>query len=285
MCQRRYSLGGPCARYAGQIPRALRRSRGRLAHDPGMTLPGFKTAEPVAAASCLADGEAHVWLLTLDLRAAALDELRALLSAGEKRRAAAFAFPHLQCRHVAAHGQMRQILAAYAGQPPRALRFGSYPHGKPYLDPEDRPAFNLSHSEGLGLLAVSRSTAIGTDIERMRPSPDLAALADSTFSPAEAAAIARLPESRRTEAFFACWTRKEAVMKCDGRGFGLDPASFTVPVDPAVRPGPRPVDAGPGTAMTLFDVAVPSGFRGAVATLPGIRALRLFRLPPSCPDF
>ncbi|ASP22078.1 4'-phosphopantetheinyl transferase sfp [Antarctobacter heliothermus] len=248
-----------------------------------MTLPDFETALPEAAAPFLADGDAHVWLLTLDLQGAALDELRALLSTEERHRAAAFAFAHLQSRHVAAHGQMRRILAAYTGQPPQALRIGTRQQGKPYLDPEDRPAFNLSHSDGLGLLAVSQSVAIGADIERIRPSPDLAGIAETTMSPAESAALARLPVNLRTEAFFACWTRKEAVMKCDGRGFGLEPASFTVPVDPATRPDPRPLNPFPGTAMTLFDVSVPVGFRGAVAALPGIRALRFFRLPAPCP--
>jgi 4'-phosphopantetheinyl transferase len=249
-----------------------------------MILPGFETAEPEAAAPCLADSDAHIWLLTLDLELATIDELRALLSAEERRRAAAFAFAHLQSRHVAAHGQMRRILAAYAGQPPRALRIGTRLHGKPYIDPQDRPSFNLSHSEGLGLLAIAQTAAVGADIEHIRPSPDLAEIAETTFSSAEAAALARLPDNRRTEAFFAFWTRKEAVMKCDGRGFGLDPASFTVPVDAAARPGPRPVTPVPGTAMALFDVSVPAGFRGAVATLPGIRALRFFRLPAPCPD-
>jgi len=249
-----------------------------------MILPGFETAEPEAAAPCLADGDAHIWLMTLDLRPTALDALRALLSEEERRRAAAFALEHLQGRHVAAHGQMRRILAAYAGQPPRALRIGTRPQGKPYLDPEDRPAFNLSHSDGLGLLAISQSAVIGADIERIRPSPDLSEIAQTTFSPAESAALARLPDTRRTEAFFACWTRKEAVMKCDGRGLGLDPASFTVPVDPALRPGPRPLTPVPRTAMTLFDVSVPAEFRGAVAAPPGVRALRFFQLSAPCPD-
>ncbi len=246
-----------------------------------MTQTAFETAEPGKAASCIAENEAHVWLLDLDLHEALLCELAGLLTDADRRRAAAFAFPHLQARHVAAHGQMHRILAAYARRPAHALHLCRTPEGKPFLAPDGTPAFNLSHSGGLGLLAIARSAPIGADIEQIRYSPDLTGIAQSTFSSAESAALAQLPKGRRTEAFFACWTRKEAVAKFDGRGLGLDPASFTVPVDPDTPSGAARdiVTLNPATSVRVFDVSVPPGFRGAIAVLPTISKLRFFRLP------
>lgn len=245
----------------------------------------FETVAPCAVAPLLAENDADVWLFDLDLPQVARDALFPLLDDAERKRAAAFAFAHLQAHHVSAHGQMRRILSAYAERPARELRIRLTPEGKPFLSPLESPAFNLSHSGGLGLLAVTRSAPIGVDIERIRHASDLAGIASSTFSAAENAALTRLPEARRTEAFFACWSRKEAVGKFDGRGLGLEPASFTVPVDPDAPPDAAGdlVEIGATRPVRLFDVPVPSGFRGAVAALPGTGGLRFFRLPAEWP--
>jgi 4'-phosphopantetheinyl transferase len=241
----------------------------------------FEAADPDTAAAGLTEDGADVWLLNLDLPEAMRDELVPLLTNTERRTAAAFAFPHLRKRHVSAHGQMRRILAAYARQPAQALSIRKSPEGKPFLAPDDSPGFNLSHSGGLGLLAIARSAPIGADIERIRPSSDLGELAVSTFSTAEHTALAQLPENRRTEAFFACWTRKEAVVKFDGRGLGMDLASFTVSVDPDATLDLVTLD--PMTSVRLFDVPAPLGYRGAIAARPDVRKLRYFRLPAQYP--
>ncbi|MCB0520079.1 MAG: 4'-phosphopantetheinyl transferase superfamily protein [Lewinellaceae bacterium] len=84
--------------------------------------------------------------------------------------------------------------------------------------------FNISHTDGLVCCAIHQSSRLGIDVERVRPIN----LSDfkSVFTLAELDLISSHEDP--ATAFFDCWTRKEAVMKADGRGFHLDPSTFEV---------------------------------------------------------
>lgn len=241
----------------------------------------FLPTDPHRSAQALTEDEVHVWLLPLDMSAGRRRSVERLLAEEQHRRAAAFAFPHLRERYIAAHGQMRHILGAYASVPAVSLPIRTTPEGKPYLEPQGSPSFNLSHSDGLGLLGIARIGPLGADIERVRPSSDLMSIARTTFSPDEAAALEQLPAAELTSAFFACWTRKEAVAKADGRGLGVPLASYTVSVRPDAAPTVAldPAAFGSDLSLRLFDIPAPSGYRAAVAVSQAIRSVRLFRLP------
>lgn len=92
-------------------------------------------------------------------------------------------------------------------------------HGKPRL--EQGPHFSLSHGGQLAVLAVS-DAPVGVDVERPRPVAE--SVARRYFLPEEQTWMAADPAER----FFRLWTRKEAVLKCCGRGLSLSPASFSV---------------------------------------------------------
>src|SRR3546814_6085223 len=66
----------------------------------------------------------------------------------------------------------------------------------------------------------------------MRAGRDLAAIARRFFAPAEAAALAGFPPPLHAEAFFAIWTRKEALLKAFGGGLSLPLDGFCVSADP-----------------------------------------------------
>ena len=70
--------------------------------------------------------------------------------------------------------------------------------------------FNVSHSQDLALLAVTRSREIGVDVEYVRPEVEIESLAERFFSPQERTDIRSLSEDARVAAFFHCWTCKEA---------------------------------------------------------------------------
>jgi len=132
---------------------------------------------------------------------------------------------------VVAHARLRQQLAALLQGDPASMTLVQGEHGKPALAGEAAQAglqFNLSHSGPLGLVGWAWNRAIGVDIELWRPMTDEAALVRRFFSPAEIAAYEGLQASRRTQAFFDCWTRKEAYVKAVGRGLGLPLDSFDV---------------------------------------------------------
>ncbi|MFN8481458.1 MAG: 4'-phosphopantetheinyl transferase superfamily protein [Anaerolineae bacterium] len=145
---------------------------------------------------------------------------RDVLSADERTRAEQIPLADDRTRFVVTRKGLRDVLRRYLGSP-AAVAFAYGPYGKPMLAPTvpQRLEFNVSHAEGLALVAVSLEMPVGVDVEPVRPLDDLADLAEQVFSPAERAAWDRLPESERLAGFFEAWTRKEAVLK--GLGDGL----------------------------------------------------------------
>ncbi|MDH4217048.1 MAG: 4'-phosphopantetheinyl transferase superfamily protein, partial [Gallionella sp.] len=124
------------------------------------------------------------------------------------------------------------IVARYLAAAPAAIRFEYGPHGKPQLDASHQLAhplhFNLAHSNELALLAVTGLGAIGIDIEKMRPDFPSAQIARRYFSAGEIEALGNLAPPEYAEAFFRCWTRKEAFIKATGRGLNLPLDQFDV---------------------------------------------------------
>src|SRR5512146_1797356 len=93
--------------------------------SPWSPRPAALTAEP---------GWVHVFRLALDLPADQLNALVALLDEDEYRRASRYMRQVDRQRFVAAHGQMRAILAGYLGGDPAGLRFDHNEQGKPFLE-------------------------------------------------------------------------------------------------------------------------------------------------------
>ncbi len=189
-----------------------------------------------------------------------------LLSPAERERGDRF--------RDAGHGQrwryfrtaLRDILATYLDREAGQLRFDRVARDKPVLGDAPELFFNLSHSGARGLLRVSRRAPVGIDIEYRRHLPDRAALSRRNFSRREQRALAAIPQSDQAEAFFGLWTRKEAVIKADGRGLGVPLADFDVPCG-ALHGWQRV--AGTDTPLRrdfyLCELQVASGFTGALA--------------------
>lgn len=91
----------------------------------------------------------------------------------------------------------------------------------------------MSHSGGLALYAFTRIGEVGVDIERIRPDFADEKIARRFFSVSEVACLARLPAQARVEAFFNCWTRKEAFIKAKGMGLSLPLDQFDVTLEPS----------------------------------------------------
>lgn len=77
----------------------------------------------------------------------------------------------------------------------------SGPQGKPLFADRDHACFNLSHTDGAVLAAIS-AHPVGVDIQRIRP--------------LSAQSLRRLAPGMATEDFFPCWVRREARAKLDG---------------------------------------------------------------------
>jgi 4'-phosphopantetheinyl transferase len=166
----------------------------------------------------------------LDVDSFRLDQLQRLLSQDERERAARFRFEKHARHFIAARGILREILGPYLAVDPALIRFDYNSFGKPSV--EGGPRFNVSHSGGFGLYAVSGIREVGVDIERINPDFAHERIPERFFAPGEVAALRALPADAQIEAFFHCWTRKEAYIKAHGSGLSLDLKSFEVTLTP-----------------------------------------------------
>ncbi len=188
----------------------------------------------------LLEGQVHFWYTPLAETDPRIQELGLLLSSEEIQRAERFHFQKDRCGFIISHGVLRQVLGHYLGLKPQDIEYAIGPHGKPSLSPAcgDRSLqFNMSHTHGMAVFAVTRNRQIGVDVERMdRKIEDRDKLAAGNFSPQESEVYRSLPEADRAEAFLNCWTRKESYVKARGDGLTCPLDSFQVtlrPGDPA----------------------------------------------------
>lgn len=208
-------------------------------------------------------GEAHVWTLDLDGFADETETLASFLSDRERRREARFVDTGVRRRYVAAHGLLRHLLGRYLGVHAADVDIAIHEKGKPVLAGESTGlSFNMADSGEHLLVAVADGTPVGCDVERLRPVKDALSLARRFFTAAEHEAIAALPEAERQAAFFACWTRKEAVMKAHGGGMALlpeiEPGCVALPAGGAI------LQVG-GQTYAVRDMEGLKGCLGAVA--------------------
>jgi 4'-phosphopantetheinyl transferase len=152
----------------------------------------------------------------------------ALLSSEEHRRAARFRFNRDRRRYVVAHAALRRLLmengAPHAGK--RAFLANQF--GKPQLDSQPSPDFSISYAGDLALIGLSNSSAIGVDVETLRPIRDEDITSD-VFDDSERAALGdERPGADRGGAFLRAWTRKEACVKAIGTGLSTPPSDVVV---------------------------------------------------------
>lgn len=151
-----------------------------------------------------------------------------ILNWRERRRARSIVSAAAARRFVNGRVRLRQILASYCGLDPHRVPLRHTPRGKPYLPaPFSDIRFNLSHSGGLALLAVSTAAEVGVDLEQRRR---IAAgpIAAAWLHDGEQRDLLRRDGNDRAAAFFRLWCRKEAVVKAQGTGLRFPLHQFRV---------------------------------------------------------
>lgn len=213
------------------------------------------------------NAEISLFFWSLEQDASTVQWARSHLSHDEVKREARFATKELRERYAVGRGVMRHILSDATGCPPTSLVFGYGEQGKPTL--RDGPLFNLSHSRSLACLALTKIdqtnvSHIGIDIEPIAPIE--AGLAQSVFAPDELDAYFGFGVKERTEAFFRCWTQKEAVMKATGLGLSLSPKTFSIDFVRAQLVS-LPTGLPSVSRWTLTEFEPRPGVKGALAAL------------------
>jgi 4'-phosphopantetheinyl transferase len=173
----------------------------------------------------LGSDEVHVWIVEPEriTDARLLQAYKTLLDAGELERQRRFHFERHRQQYLVSHALVRLTLSRYAPVAPEAWRFVPNEYGRPAIvGPEGQwLRFNLSHTDGMALVAVGRDVDLGADIEDAERPGETVEIADSFFARSEVQALRALPKERQRERFFEYWTLKEAYIKARGAGLSL----------------------------------------------------------------
>lgn len=236
-------------------------------------------ARPLA----LATDEAHVWAVRLRVTPEVWSEMWAALVPDERQRAEAFHFDDPRRRFVVARGALRRLLGEYLNLPPGTIELTFDDHGKPRLAVSHSGTdlhFNLSHSGDLALVVVTACCEVGIDVEQVRNVGHMEQIARRFFHPAEVDQVLTTSLATRNEAFFRCWTAKEAVLKGIGTGILGSLSSFEVPVSehPAawIETPTAPLETP--SRCWLQQLSPCAGYKAAVAFLAAKCRVRCYTL-------
>jgi len=219
----------------------------------------------------LPPGDVHIFQASFEKNDPIIEENLLLLSEDEKERANRFFFERDRLRFIFRRSLLRRLLSRYMGQEASAIHFHYGKHGKPSIGNLKKGktcAFNCSHSRDKVILAFSASVPLGVDCECMLRELDFSGITKRFFSQSEISAFHSLPEHCRKEAFFNCWTRKEAFIKAMGMGLSIGLDQFDV----SLRPGESAkllrtrYDKKDAREWSLYDLKISPGFKAALAT-------------------
>lgn len=220
----------------------------------------------IVNAPVLTENEVHVWRVSSNADCAG--RVASFLSFDERDRAARFVRHQDRIQFIASRGALRAILAPYAGFAPDVLQFIVSAYGKPALNcGHTRLNFNLARRDAYSLVAVTKLSSVGVDIERVT-SRECVAEVVPWLAPSEAAFLAGIEPQIRSLAFSRCWTRKEAYLKGLGTGLATPLHCFGVSASPArsqcgIRcPDPHLISL---SRWLITDLDAAPGYVGAVA--------------------
>ena len=177
----------------------------------------------------LSKNQLHIWRAPLARQAAELVELKSFLNREEQLKAAKFIVKDAANSFIVARGLLRKLLANYLQVSPQDLVFEQNEHGKLYLESSSLQ-FNLSHSRSLSLFIFSIDNPVGVDVEFIRKDYEFFDIVKKFFSKKESEALFSLPADEQRQAFFNCWTCKEAFIKAKGVGMFCALDDFSVEV-------------------------------------------------------
>jgi len=150
-----------------------------------------------------------------------------ILSQEEKKTYYNFRVNHKKNEYLIGRILLKRYLSTVLKIPPTMINFNKNKYGKLYLKAKGyNHHFNLSHSNGLVIMAYTNVGKIGIDTEQLLYKKiDCMEL---VFTPSEIDYILDSTNHNELELkFYEMWTKKEAYIKCIGKGFSLPPLSFS----------------------------------------------------------
>ncbi|HEV2139107.1 MAG TPA: 4'-phosphopantetheinyl transferase superfamily protein [Nitrososphaerales archaeon] len=168
----------------------------------------------------LTTNSVHVWRSVIDQPSSSLRTLEKTLGPNESARAKVIQSASERRRFIAAHGILRSIIGRYVGLPPRDVSFTYGLWEKPMLWSRGGVAlgFNMSHTDGLAIMAFTLERQVGVDLERATRKCEIDQLAERFFSTHEKHSMLEHGSEGKRLAFYRIWTCKEALAKASGEG-------------------------------------------------------------------
>ena len=187
-------------------------------------------------------GQIDIWLaFPEEIRhAPLLDTYRALLTEQERQQERRYHFSKDRHRYLITRALVRTVLSKYAAVAPEQWQFTANAYGKPEIANAvpgvEQLSFNISHTDGLVALAITRNQALGIDVEHLRARSAPLDAASQFFTAHEAQALLACPAHMQHDRFFQYWTLKESYIKARGMGLSipLDQFSFDLQRDAEV---------------------------------------------------
>lgn len=161
----------------------------------------------------LDEQQVRVYPIWLDEPPGDFEELFECLTTEEQARARRYEVERARRQFVVGRATLRRVLGKCLQVEPVRVPIAYTGAGKPVLsDLHSGLHFNVTHTDGLALLALSRRP-VGIDVERIRPLDNPDGLVRRFFSPVEQQTYLELPANLRLAGFFRAWTSKEALIK------------------------------------------------------------------------
>ncbi len=233
---------------------------------------GVRDATPETIPEELQAGVVHLWQRSLHGSEKDISACYELLLPEEREKASRYRVERPRGDYILTRGTLRALLSRYLDTNPQAITFEYTEYGKPFLK-NAVLRFNVSHTEGLALMAFALNREVGVDVEKVRVQADALKISERFFSMNERDILRPMPESELHTAFFRCWTRKEAYIKAKGEGLSLPLHQFDVSLDADPVQGliaTRP-DAEEAARWTIRNVKVETGYAAAIAVGEEIR--------------
>jgi 4'-phosphopantetheinyl transferase len=202
-----------------------------------------------------------------------LGSYRALLTEQERATQMRFHFEKDQRCYLVTRALVRTMLSRYADIAPQDWRFTANGYGRPEIA-NGHPdvgglSFNVSHTTGLIVLAVTRERQLGVDTENLQAREPALDIADRYFAPHEVVSLRALPAARQNQRFFEYWTLKESYIKARGMGLALalDSFGFSFPGDAQIEFAVDADAAGSHSAWHFWQLLLAPHYMTAVCAV------------------
>jgi 4'-phosphopantetheinyl transferase len=202
-------------------------------------------------------GEIQLWRIDLAGATGLHNRVATLLSPSEQLHASRYRLEQAKVHFSVGRACLRTLLGNASGLDPRSVTITTGVHGKPEAPNLNghRVDLNVAHSKDTILIVLSRNGPVGVDVEYFDRPTDIMDVAKHNFTETETSSLEAIadPETRH-RTFYRYWTRKEAVLKADGRGLIASLASFDVSFE-SVHQQPVRMTESKGDQGKLFFVS------------------------------